>query len=172
MKKDLLFERKDIWREGKWLDLWSVVHFLSGISMGFVISVLHFDTRGSIVIACILLIAYELWEAMVKIEETPTNRVMDVVVGMVSFLPTYLLLAPALVAPSFIIVFVCVLTLNIVLSYFGWRESQKAAALEARLRREFEEQKQKFKERRARLIIARERRRTYRQQKKKQDAHF
>ena len=28
---DGVFVRSDIWREGQWLDLWSVVHLLSGI---------------------------------------------------------------------------------------------------------------------------------------------
>jgi hypothetical protein len=88
------FERTDIWREGKYLDLWSAVHFLSGASLGlgfYFLRFLNIGVTGSIVIVFLLLVAYELWEAMVRIAETPQNRVLDVVVGMVSFLPFFLL---------------------------------------------------------------------------------
>src|SRR4051794_30035219 len=87
-------ERMDIWREGKWVDLWSTVHFLSGVSLGLGMYFFTFGTMGSIIITLLLLIGYEMWEAMVKIEETPQNRFMDVVVGIASFLPTFLFIAP------------------------------------------------------------------------------
>jgi len=148
--RDGRFRRTDIWREGKWLDLWSIVHLLSGISLGLGISFFHFGAPASITIVFLLLTAYEMWEAMVKIAETPQNRFMDVVVGMASFLPTFLFFAPALQEPPFILAFGTIVTANIVMSALGWRESRKAAALEHRLRLEIEEQKRKFKERRAR----------------------
>src|SRR5882762_720109 len=87
-------ERTDIWREGKWLDLWSAVHFLSGISVGLGFYYLHFGALASVALAFVCLTAYEMWEMIVKIEETPTNRIMDVVVGMISFLPAYFFLGP------------------------------------------------------------------------------
>lgn len=155
LSRDGRLQRTDIWREGKWLDLWSVVHVLSGVSMGLTAALLPFGTAASVVIAFLLLVAYEMWEAMVKIEETPQNRVMDVVVGMASFVPTLILLAPHLSGTVFILTFGLILTVNIVMSVFGWLASRKAAALEHRLRFEIEEQKRKFEVRRAR---ARERR--------------
>jgi uncharacterized membrane protein (DUF373 family) len=163
LTRDGRFERTDIWREGKWLDLWSVVHFLSGISLGFGIALFQFGTVASIVIVFILLVAYELWEAMVQIHETPQNRIMDVVVGMASFVPTFLLFAPSHGESSFIFAFGLILTLNIVLSALGWYESQKAAFFEKRLRAELAEQKRKFKERRTK---ARELRRLRKLQRK------
>ncbi|MBI5004215.1 hypothetical protein HZC00_03920 [Candidatus Kaiserbacteria bacterium] len=150
LTRDGRFERTDVWREGKWLDLWSVVHFLSGISLGFGISFFHFGMIAAIIIVFLLLVAYEMWEAMVQIHETPQNRVMDVVVGMASFLPTFLFFNDRHTESSFILAFGIVLTLNIVLSALGWYESQKAAVLEQKLREELVEQKRKFKERRAR----------------------
>jgi hypothetical protein len=80
MQRRFRFIRTDLWREGKWLDLWSVVHFLSGLSLGFGLSFFSFGALPSFLLTVILLIAYELWEAMVRIKEAPTNRVMDVVV--------------------------------------------------------------------------------------------
>src|SRR3989344_7912925 len=93
---ETLFIRTDMWREGEWLDLWSVVHFLSGMSVGFVIYLMRFDPLASVVIALLLFTTYEMWEAMVHIKETPANRFMDVVVGMVSFTPTFFYIAPTL----------------------------------------------------------------------------
>lgn len=162
LTRDGRFVRTDIWREGKWLDLWSVVHFLSGISLGFGLALFQFGTIASIVIVFLLLVAYEMWEAMVQIHETPQNRIMDVVVGMVSFVPTFLLFSPTRGESTFILAFGVILTLNIMLSALGWYESQKAAVLEAHLRRELAEQKRKFKESRAR---AKERRRLRRLEK-------
>jgi hypothetical protein len=129
------FERTDIWREGKWLDLWSVVHFLSGVSVGLTFYLLPLGMLSSVIIALLAFTAYEMWEAIVGIEEMPTNRFMDVVVGMASFLPGYFLLAPQLHGnEQFILVFGFVLTANIVMSVFGWLASQKAAELEKRTR--------------------------------------
>lgn len=164
LTRDGRFERTDIWREGKWLDLWSVVHFLSGISLGFGISIFQFGTVASIVIAFLLLVAYEMWEAMVQIHETPQNRVMDVVVGMASFVPTFLLFAPRHGESSFIFAFGLILTLNIVLSALGWYESQKAVVLETHLRHELAEQKRKFKERRTRAKELRRQRKLLKKQ--------
>ena len=128
------FERTDIWREGKWLDLWSVVHLLTGVSVGLGLYFVRFGAFASIVLALLSFVSYEMWEAMVHIEETPTNRFMDVVVGMISFLPTFFFLAPVLSIAPFVLVFVLVFAANVVTSVLGWRASQKAAALEARMR--------------------------------------
>ena len=145
------FERTDIWREGEWVDLWSVVHFLSGISLGFCLYIVHFGAAASVVLALVLLTAYEMWEAMVQIEETPANRFMDVVVGMASFLPTFFLVGPVLSTTQFIFVSGLILTVNIVMSVFGWQASQKAAALETRLRARYVAKRAQLKERKERL---------------------
>jgi hypothetical protein len=144
------FERTDIWREGKWLDLWSVVHFLSGISVGFVLFLAHFSALASVVIALLSFISYEMWEAMVRIEEMPTNRFMDVVVGMAGFLPVFFVVAPRLSVNS-LPGFGLVLTMDIVMSIFGWRASQKAAALEARMRARYARERVRLLRQRSKL---------------------
>ncbi len=145
------FERTDIWREGKWLDLWSVVHFLSGITIGFSLYFLHFGPLASSLLAGISLIAYEMWEAIVQIEEAPTNRFTDVAFGMAGYLPAFFLFAPWLSTELFILAFGSVFTANIVMSIIGWHASQKAAALEKRLRDRFAIQRARLLERRAQL---------------------
>ena len=156
------FERTDIWREGKWLDLWSVVHFLTGMSLGLGATIFKFGSVESIIIVFLLLVSYEMWEAMVHIVETPQNRFMDVVVGMTSFVPTFFFV-PMMPQTVFILTFGLIFTVNVVLATFGWLASRKADVLEARLRLELTEQRAKFAARRAR-------RRARRLEKRQMDA--
>jgi hypothetical protein len=148
---DRKFERTDIWREGKWIDLWSVPHFLSGLSIGLGFFILRIDILGSIALVLVSLVAYEMWEAMVRIQETPTNRFMDVVVGMVGFLPAFFLFAPRLSEAPLVLTFVGVLAVDIVMSVFGWRASQKAAALEQQMRVRYAAEHAQFIKRSAKL---------------------
>lgn len=143
LTKDGKFIRTDIWREGKYLDLWSVPHFLSGIAVAFSLSMLDFAATAAFVIAFLLLVGYEMFEVIANIEETRWNRTLDVVVGMASFTPTFLLL-PDIPRMWAIGAGVSVIVLDSVLSFFGWRASQKAAELEKKLRAEFERERSRF----------------------------
>ncbi|MEK7509263.1 MAG: hypothetical protein AAB605_00950 [Patescibacteria group bacterium] len=150
LTRDGRFVRTDIWREGEYLDLWSVPHFLSGVSTALGLYLLGFAALPSFIIAFLLFVAYEMFETIAQIEETRWNRTLDVVVGMVSFAPAFLL-APLFPQPQVIAVFVVVTAVDTVLSFFGWRASQKAAVLEARLRVEFGKEKEKFVEQKERV---------------------
>lgn len=150
--------RTDIWREGKWVDLWSLVHLLSGASTAFSLALLGFGFEASTVIAFLLFVAYELWEAMVKIAETPQNRSMDVVAGMVSFVPVFYFVQ-GWSGYYFILVFGLIVTLNIVLATFGWLASRKAEEFERKLRAEFLAQRERLQKQRVRLRAAMKRRR-------------
>lgn len=149
--KDGKVVRTDIWREGDWVDLWSVVHFLSGSSVGFSLYLFGFDALSATVIATILLIAYEMWEAMVQIEETRANRVMDVLVGLTSFFPTYFFLIPQLNRVETYAVFALIFTINIALSVVGWMASRKAAVFEEKMKLEYKQNRAKMLERLKRM---------------------
>ncbi len=155
LTRDGRFQRTDMWREGKWLDLWSVVHFLTGMSLGLGLYFLKLGSSASVIIAFLLLVAYEMWEAMVKIEETPQNRFMDVVVGMASFLPVFFYLAPALSSYHQVLIFGLVLTANVVLATFGWLESRKADELEKKLRADLLKRRTRFNDSRLRRRLRR-----------------
>ena len=151
------FVRTDVWREGKWLDLWSVAHFLSGVTMGFFPKYLGLEAFPAYAIALLLLVLYEMFEALAKIEETRTNRVMDVVVGMISFaLVQYI--HPFISEPAGVYLALAFLILTSVFSFMGWQASQKAAVFEAKLREEIvrgrERIKTSFREGKARLRVA------------------
>lgn len=139
--------RTDAWREGKWLDLWSVVHVFSGLLLGFFFYYLHIRTIFGILLALFLLIAYELFEKFVEIYEAPTNRFMDVVVGMAGYIPAYFLISPFLINEHLILIFTLLLILNSVMSVIGWRASQKATALEKRVRAKIASNRKRLKER-------------------------
>lgn len=142
-------ERRDVWREGKWIDLWSIVHLLSGASFGLVLGVLNLGTTASIVITFLSFVLYETWEAMVKIIETPQNRFMDVVLGMVSFIPVFLF-SQGSPTDVFILAFGFTLTANIVMATLGWLESRKADEFEERMRARLAERRKRIVERRVR----------------------
>lgn len=146
--RDGKFIRTDIWREGEYLDLWSVPHFLSGMAVAFSLFFFGFATNAAFIIAFLLLVAYEMFEIIAEIEETRWNRVLDVVVGMLSFTPTFLL-APNFPQGFVVAAFILVVAIDSVLSYFGWLASQKASTLETKLRAEFEKERQRFARRKA-----------------------
>lgn len=135
--------RTDIWREGAYLDLWSVPHFLSGLVLGLALFFTGLPLVYAFVSALVLLVLYEMWEAWVQIEETRWNRVLDVVVGMTSC-TLALIYAPVLTFDQVVFVCVTAVLLDIGLSYSGWRASQKAAIFEAEVRREIAERRQRI----------------------------
>ena len=148
--RDGTFVRTDIWREGRYLDLWSAPHFLSGIAVALGLHIIGFETLFVLVVGFLLLIAYEVSEYVVHIQETRTNRGLDVVVGMTS-LVLVLFLAPRFGTEEIITTFVFVTAVDAVLSWFGWRASRKAAVLEGRLRTGFEARKHELEIRRAKF---------------------
>ncbi len=147
ISRDGKFIRTDIWHEGEYLDMWSVPHFLSGVTLALAMHFLGFATIPTLVVAFLLFVTYEMFEIIVKIEETRMNRVLDVVVGMVSFTPTFLL-APMLTTSQALVLLAVVGVADVVLSSIGWWESQKAAAFENKLRAEIAKQKIAMKRRR------------------------
>ena len=151
MVRDNKFVRTDIWSEGKWLDLWSVVHLLSGVSIGFGFYFLNLGNIFTALSVLVLLVLYEGWEMYVRIEEAPTNRFMDVVVGMVGFVPAFYFVAPLFSFSMLVLVFLFTLAFNIALSVLGWRASLKAEALKKRLQDRYSVRFAKLLERRAKL---------------------
>ena len=140
-----LAARTDIWREGEYLDLWSVPHFLSGALLACLIYLLHLPFLYALILATILLIAYEVFEVWVGIYESDWNRRLDVVVGLASFIPTLLIIYDW----SFLSVLILGLIVGIldgILSYLGWSASQKGLQLELKIQREYEILKNKFLE--------------------------
>jgi uncharacterized protein YacL len=141
--------RTDLWREGAWLDLWSVVHVLSGLLLGFFFYYLDIHAIFGVLLAVLVLTVYELFEMFVEIYEAPTNRFMDVVVGIVGYLLAFFLISPLLAKEYLVLTFVCMFIVNSVMSIIGWRASQKAAAFQKRVHARIAINRQRLKERKA-----------------------
>lgn len=75
----------DYWREGKYIDLWSSVHVLSGIVVGALLFNFGVDFRWSLIIALVLFIGWEVFEILVDIKEHMSNMVTDVACDLVGF---------------------------------------------------------------------------------------
>lgn len=70
---------RDTWgREGRYVDLWSIAHFLVG-SLGFMVGV---ELPHLIVIALL----WELVEIAARVHEHPANRVIDVALAVAGWL--------------------------------------------------------------------------------------
>jgi hypothetical protein len=124
-----------IWREGAWIDLWSIVHFLSGLSMGFGLYILEGGGFASSAVTLLSLVLYERWEAQMHIEETTGNRVADVLIGMAGFFSAYfffsVLISPQFLIPAFWLAF----AINIAMGLWGSIAFYKAAEFKKRGRK-------------------------------------
>ena len=140
-----LAARKDMWREGEYLDLWSVPHFLTGALIACLVYLLHLPFWYAVLLATVLFIGYEVFEHIIEIEETVWNRRLDVVVGLASFVPITILISDW----KFVEVFILGLCVGIpdgIFSYFGWVASQKGILFEQKVHKEFDVLKNKFLE--------------------------
>jgi hypothetical protein len=105
---------------------------------------LHIGTVASPLLALTVLIAYEMWERLMQMEETFANGCMDVIVGMLSFLLAFFIGAPLLPGVLLVLAFGAVFVADIVMSIFGWRASQKAAALQKRVLAQYAAERARF----------------------------
>ncbi len=74
------------WQEGKYFDLWILVHFLAGLFIGSLSYFLHLSTLSSYIIATVLIVGWEVFEAVFHIKEHNENRGVDIAVGLAGFL--------------------------------------------------------------------------------------
>ncbi len=77
---------KDIWDHGKYFDMWSIVHFLSGVLLAAVLFYWRIDFVWSLIIALVLMIFWEVFEAVIDIIEEWPNIISDIIIGLAGFL--------------------------------------------------------------------------------------
>jgi len=75
----------DVWKHGKYLDLWSLVHFLSGFVLGGFFYWLEFGFWWAFIYSALLLILWEVFEFFIKIIEASWNVTVDILVGLGGF---------------------------------------------------------------------------------------
>jgi len=116
------------WEEGKYFDLWMVVHFLSGTTLAFFFSFLGVSVVLNIVFSLILFVAWEYFEIFFGIRETFVNHIMDVVVDIVGFTPALLIASSVLSGETIFALFLfsAILFLGLaLLGFLDYRERSK-----------------------------------------------
>lgn len=76
---------RDIWKHGTYIDLWSVVHLGSGALLGSLFFYFGINFFWSGIITLALLILWELFEVLIKINESRKNVLADIIIGMAGF---------------------------------------------------------------------------------------
>jgi len=78
------------WKEGKLADLWSFVHFLSGMLLAIIlVTYINLPFIWAFGSAFFLFLLWEAFELLMRIGEHIPNSVSDIVVGCVGFLYTF-----------------------------------------------------------------------------------
>jgi hypothetical protein len=76
----------DPWKNGKFVDLWSIGHFILGMLLAYAIPFLEIRFSWAFFTALLIMFLWELFEVFAKIKETMTNRIIDILLGLLGFL--------------------------------------------------------------------------------------
>ena len=76
----------DIWKHGKYIDMWSLVHFLSGFLLALIFHKFNFGLLSAFLSSLVILIAWEVFEWIIKIIEPSVNVLFDIAIGISGFL--------------------------------------------------------------------------------------
>ena len=75
----------DVWKHGKYFDTWSIVHFLSGFLLAGIFYRIGYEFMRALLFSALILLAWEVFEWVIKIIEPSTNVVADIVIGLAGF---------------------------------------------------------------------------------------
>lgn len=76
----------DIWKHGKYIDMWSVVHFLSGYCLFLLFYIMDYEFVHAMFFSIFLLILWEFFEWITDIIEPSLNVIADLIVGFSGFM--------------------------------------------------------------------------------------
>lgn len=80
------------WLNGKYIDLWSIGHFLGGVGIGIGMYKIGLNYYESFGFAGVGIISWEVFEELHKDPECWQNRVVDAVIGIVGVVFGYLVM--------------------------------------------------------------------------------
>ena len=98
--------------EGRYWDLWMLVHLISGVAGGFSNVFFGLTNPQVYVLAFGMMVLWEAGELALKVRESMSNRIIDVAVGMVGVWIA-LRLTPALTVPQKRLAFAVMLALGL-----------------------------------------------------------
>ena len=103
---------KSVWQENKYIDLWSLNHFLSGSSLAGVAWFFKIHFIVAVCIAAAIFIMWEYIEYYTKVGEALTNQISDIVVATLGFFVFYFVQSPLISA--------LIITLFLILETWGY----------------------------------------------------
>lgn len=109
------------WREGRYFDLWMLVHAMMGVVIG--LAAVYFDISFAVAVwaAFIGMVVYEVLEDVFNIHEVIENRVLDVIFGIIGVMVSYYVASAYLSQSTHVLIAgVGAVILLVVLSGMGW----------------------------------------------------
>ncbi len=114
----------NIWKHGKYMDTWSIVHFLSGFLLAEIFYKFGYTFLSALLISTVLLLMWEGFEWLIKIIEPSANVYMDIVFGLLGFsLGAYI--HYFLGKPFIAVQFLTVLSVTFLLALWGFIDFSK-----------------------------------------------
>lgn len=102
------------WDEGRYFDLWMLVHLLSGVAGGFSNVYFRFPDAGVYALGAAMMLAWEVGERVIGVRESWSNRALDIGIGVLGIwmaLAIAPLLPPRAAAWSFAATLLCAIVL-------------------------------------------------------------
>ena len=129
MQTNTLF--KTSWSHGKYLDYWSIIHFLTGIILGIGTFIISLHPLVSFILIFILLSSYEWIEMLVRVSEGFENILLDVIIGSLGAGISIFVLPEILSEQNILGILSLAVIANLIYVYHGWKNFLKVKAARA-----------------------------------------
>ncbi len=113
------------WGEGKYWDLWMLVHISWGVIIACIMNFLFLQTVPAYLIALGAMIAWKTYELLTGIKEELTNLILDIVFEFFGFIGVYEYILPFISLTERIIFLTTIFIIMIILEVIGWRAYRK-----------------------------------------------
>jgi hypothetical protein len=107
------------WREGRFFDLWMLVHFASGVAGALGNVFFGLGTMGVYITATVMMTLWEIGEYFMGVRESMSNRLLDIAVGLAGVQLALWIAAP-LSHRGRVIAFIVGFGIALLLSGRGW----------------------------------------------------
>ena len=109
---------KELWKEGKYLDLWSLNHVLGGMLIAGIFIFLNIDLKLALILSFLITLSWEIYEVKKGLHEAPTNKVFDLLTNLLGVYLMYAVVALNIIDTN--AVFTTVLLCFIILEIWGF----------------------------------------------------
>jgi len=114
-------DNANLWKEGKYIDLWTIPHILAGVVLCGFFNLFGIEFYLNLILSTLIMIGWEFFELYVlDVHEYITNKVTDVVTGVIGFFFTYELILKFSIKTMFPWI-VAVTMIWLLLNYWGFK---------------------------------------------------